>query len=405
MTLTLLHRRLFRELVFLFCLCLGSLLSLILVGRVLQLRELFMSLGLGLVDLARLFMFLSPFFLVLLIPVACMLAVFLAFLRMSTDRELLALKAGGVSLWQMVPAPALLSLLCAAATLVASLWGLGWGMGRFRATIVDFARTKAEVVLQSGVFNMQFPGLMLYARNVDNTQGLLEDVIVEDHGRTATTVTILAPMGRIVTEPERGRVLIALDHGRIYQREKTRISVLSFDRYQVRLDLTNLLRGFDVEVVKPKEMSWNRIKALLGKPGTGQGEEGMEAEEAAQFRRKLAVEAHKRWVFPAACLVLPLFAMPLACFFEGLKRQYGVLLAMGLFLVYYSLLSLGLSLGETGLLPPAVGLWLPNVAFLVLGLWGLRVTARERGLHIVDRVRHLARGLARGRERGVRREP
>lgn len=85
----------FKELVSIFLLCLGALLSLILIGRGLQLRELFLGLDLGLTDATLLFLYLVPFFMLLVVPVACMLSVFLTFLRMSTDRELVALKAGG----------------------------------------------------------------------------------------------------------------------------------------------------------------------------------------------------------------------------------------------------------------------------------------------------------------------
>ena len=83
------------------------------------------------------------------------------------------------------------------------------------------------------------------------------------------------------------------------------------------------------------------------------------------------------------------FAIPLACAFEGLRRQYGLILAFGLFLAYYTLFSLGLSMGEAGSFAPLVGLWLPNAAFLLLGLLGLHLAAREHSLHVMEWLRHL----------------
>jgi lipopolysaccharide export system permease protein len=378
---SLLQRRLFRELFFLFSLCLGSLLSLILIGRILQLRDLFLSLGLTLLDLGLLFFYLSPFFLLLLIPVACMLSVFLTFLRMSTDRELIALKSGGLSLYQLTPAPLLFCLLCCALTLFTSLYGVSWGMSHFRSAVVGYAKTKAQLVLQPGVFNKEFPGLMVFAQKVNIDAGELENIIVEDQSRKSIMATILAPAGRFKTVPGKGQVLIALDNGRIYQQEKDKVSVLSFDSYQVRLDLTRMLKGFTLDEEPPKEMSWEKLLALRDNPEASKGRD-------AKYLRKLALEIHKRWVFPMACLVLGLFALPLACSFEGLKRHYGAILALGCFLVYYTMLSIGLSLGEAGVLPPSVGLWIPNVAFLAAGLIGLRLTAQERSL-LVDAVRRL----------------
>lgn len=379
---TILQRRLFRELLFLFGLCLGSLLSLILIGRILQLRDLFLTLGLTLLDLGLLFFYLSPFFLLLLIPVACMLSVFLTFLRMSTDRELIALKSGGVSLYQLTPAPIVFCVLCCLLTLFTSLYGVSWGMSRFRGAIVGYAKTKAQLVLQPGVFNKEFPGLMVFAQKVDIDAGLLENIIVEDQSRKSIMATILAPVGHFKTVPGKGQVLIALDNGRIYQQEKDKVSVLSFDSYQVKLDLTRVLKGFTLDEEPPKEMSWEKLQRLRDAPQASPGHE-------AKYFRKLALEIHKRWVFPLACLVLGLFALPLACAFEGLERHYGIILALGWFLIYYTLLSVGLSLGEAGVLPPSIGLWIPNVVFLVVGVAGLRLTAAERSLQIVDRLRHM----------------
>jgi Predicted permease YjgP/YjgQ family. len=72
----LLQRELFREMCLIASICLGGFLCLILLGRLLQLRDLFLTQGVTILDLAKLFVYLSPFFLILLIPVSCMLGFF-----------------------------------------------------------------------------------------------------------------------------------------------------------------------------------------------------------------------------------------------------------------------------------------------------------------------------------------
>ena len=96
-------------------------------------------------------------------------------------------------------------------------------------------------------------------------------------------------------------------------------------------------------------------------------------------------------------MVLGLFALPMAASFSGLNRQWGLILALGFFLFYYTLLSLGLSLGETGAVPPVFGLWLPNGLFLVVGCWGLVTAARERAVGLGSWLAHIAALLARAR--------
>ena len=83
--MSLLQRRLFLEHAKTFFLSMAVLLLFILMGRALQLRDMLLGLELNIWDTLRLFGYLSPFFLLIICPIACMLAVFLTFLRMSTD--------------------------------------------------------------------------------------------------------------------------------------------------------------------------------------------------------------------------------------------------------------------------------------------------------------------------------
>jgi len=367
------------------------LLTLLLIGRMLQLRELFLSQSLTLWDVVCLFAYLSPFFLLLLIPIACMLAIFLTFLRMGTDLESVALRASGVSLYQMLPAPLVLCLLCTLAASGVSFWGLSWGMENFRATVLDLARTKTQLVLQPGVFNHDFPGLTVYAQQADPEKGQLHTVFVQDRTRENITATILAPTGTVHTDAAKGEIVFRLQNGKIYRQEDSGLSVVGFGSYQVRMDLSRLLSGYDLGETKPKEMSWGRLHDLEQLPTTA-------AIDAGNFLRKVRVEIQKRMALPAACIVLGLFALPMAASFGGLNRHWGMMLALGFFLFYYTLLSLGLSLGETGVLPPVVGLWLPNALFMGVGLAGLVQAARERSFDIVGRLAHL--NFLRWRRRG-----
>lgn len=374
--LTLLQKRVFTEICFLFVLALSGLMSLFLVGRLLQLRELFVHQQVSILDIVSLFVFLSPFFLFMLIPVACLLSVFLVFLRMSNDRELIALKAAGVSLYQMLPAPLLFSFLALLFALGIGLSGISWGFDHFRATALELARSKTQMVLQPGIFHRDFPGLTIYAKNVDANQRLRQ-VFVEDQTRPDLTAVIVAPVGYVVTEPEEGRILFALEHGRIYRIQKDAITDLRFDSYLVRLDLDQLLSGVSIKDKYPKEMSWAELREWSNMPAAAdlRGE---------KFVNRIPVEMHKRWVVPVACLVLGMLAIPLALAFEGLKQQYALILVMGFFFVFYGMFTTGITIAELGLLPVFVPLWGQMLLFALVAALGIMFSARERGLRIGD---------------------
>ncbi len=367
----LVHRQIFKEHLSLFLLIGSCLLGLILVGRMLQLREMLLSQNLGVFDVLRLFLYLSPIFMLLLTPIACMLSIFLTFLRMSADRELTALKASGLSLYQLLPAPLIFGTLCTLFSLYIALFGLSWGMEQFKISLMEFARTKTKLSLQSGVFNQEFPGLTIYAQQVNLDSGDIRFVFVQDRTNKAFTTTVIAPEGSVTTDPEKEQIKVVFRNGRIFRRVGETLDVLHFGSYSVRLPLGNMLRSMGFERTSPKELSFAKLLAY-----------DSDAELMKEFdqtrQRKVKVEIQKRLALPLACLVLGLFSVPVACVFHAFKQQFGIVLALGVFLVYYSLLSVAESLGESQLVPPFIGVWLPNLIFLATGLLFLRQAVRER---------------------------
>lgn len=378
---TLLQKRIFGEICFLFSLTWFGLLSLLLVGRLLQLRELFLHQQVSIFDIVSLFIFLSPFFLFMLIPVACLLSVFLVFLRLSNDRELIALRAAGVSLYQILPAPLLFSSMTLILALIIGLAGISWGFDHFRATAFELARSKTQMVLQPGIFHKDFPGLTLYAKNVDANQRLRQ-VFVEDQTRPDLTAVIVAPIGYVVTEPEEGRILFALEHGRIYRVQKSGITELRFETYLVRLDMDKLLSGVSIKDKRPIEMSWAELRDWMTMPEPTRY-------RSEEFLRKIPVEMHKRWVVPVACIVLGMIAIPLALAFEGLKRQYALILVMGFFFVFYGMFTTGITIAELGFMPAFLPLWGQMFLFGLAAALGIYFAAREQGPRIGEWLVHL----------------
>jgi lipopolysaccharide export system permease protein len=365
----LLQREIFKEMGIVCAICLGGFLCLILLGRLLQLRDLFMGQGVTFYDLLKLFVFLSPLFLVMLIPVSCMLGLFLTFLRMGADRELISLRAGGISIWPLLPAPMLLCLLCSGMTLWLSLMGISWGMDNFRQTVVELARQKTSINVQPGVFNTSFPGLTVYARQSDPASGDLQGVFVLDSSRPATRATIVAPSGRIDSNAEQGQVFVRLVDGHIYREQGEELSVVSFDNYILSLDMSRFLGGFELDGKRAKEMSWEELRYQAA---------GAFKDRSIGFQRRVAIEMHKRFSLPAACIVLGFFAFPLALFFQGMKRHLGLLACLGAFFLYYVLLSAGMSLAEEGKLATSLALWLPNILFLLAALAGIWLVVAEK---------------------------
>ncbi len=358
-----------------FLLTLFVILCLILIGRALQLREMLFGMELSLAETGLLFVYLTPTFVQLAAPISCMIAIFIVYLRLENDREMTAVRAAGISLYQIIPAPICLAFLVMCATLAVSLYGISWGMMGFRDTLLDVASNKAKIVVQPGIFNKEIPGFVLYAKNVDPLSGLMTDVVLQtndeqkdnDNNQLKRQTTILSPEGNINIDRNNGQILFLLKNGKIYSAEQKQSTVLNFREYIVTLPLNVLFKGLDLGPVAPKEMSFNQLISLdyVSFIGTNN-----------RMAYKILIERHKRIVFPFACFVLGLLAIPIAAACSGIKKQQGLGVALLIFMVYYGFLSVGISIGEKGQLNPYLGIWLPNLFFFLLALFGINYYAK-----------------------------
>jgi lipopolysaccharide export system permease protein len=368
--LNILHRRLFVELTYNFLISCIFLLTLVLMTRIMVMRNLFTSLGIGLADFLVLLVYMSPNFLLLVIPLSCMLSVFLAFMRMSSDRELVALKAGGVGLWQLLPSPLCFALFCCLFTLLLSLEGIPWGSESFRSTVLHLVTSKARLDLRPGLFNQDIEGFTVFARQVDPVSGRLKQVFIEDATDPERGVTIiLAPVGEIDSDKMRGELVFKLWNGRSYVFGEGNSSNLSdFSYFEHHLDLSVLFEGYQLHDIRPRDLSWRELKEL---------QQNVSGSPDTTFNKRLLLELQKRWALPVSCLVLGFFAVPLACSFENSKKQLSVILGIVTFFVYYSMYTVGVRLGETGVLSPVPAMWMPNILFFVLGVISFILALRE----------------------------
>ncbi len=368
----LVYKGIIKELLGLFLMTLGVFLSLLLLGKLLKLRELLFAIDFSFLDLFALFGYLSPFFLMLLIPIACMLSIFLTFQRMSADREIIALRSGGVSLAQILPASLLFLCLCALLNALVSFYGISWGMDNFQEKLLNMAKTKAQLSIRPGVFNQKFPGLTIYSRQVERDTNKMKGIFVRDTTHQDSSVYMVAPEGRIKTDTEKGSIYFHLSDGKIYHQYQDSTNILQFSSYNLVLDMHKLLGEVNMDNDDPQKMSMQELGQRL--------EDARTSGTDKNAYRELVLEYQKRFVLPVACLILGFMAFPLAWIFEGVRRHYGAIIILVLFFVYYALFYLGLGLGESGTFYPALSVWLANIVFLVLGCLFFYLALKENAV-------------------------
>jgi lipopolysaccharide export LptBFGC system permease protein LptF len=94
-----------------------------------------------------------------------------------------------------------------------------------------------------------------------------------------------------------------------------------------------------------------------------------------KIRNWLYTKLHGRFAAPFACLVVIIVAIPFSAKSGRRNIFVGVAASIFIFFAYFVLQQIGLTFGETGLLPPWLGAWFPNLFF---GVGGLFLMARVR---------------------------
>jgi lipopolysaccharide export system permease protein len=91
--------------------------------------------------------------------------------------------------------------------------------------------------------------------------------------------------------------------------------------------------------------------------------------EASEAMNELSVEINKKFALAVACFVFVLLGAPIALRFPrgGVGLTIGVSLVV--FALYYVCLIGGQALGNRGIIPPAISMWMADVLFAAVALW------------------------------------
>jgi len=100
----------------------------------------------------------------------------------------------------------------------------------------------------------------------------------------------------------------------------------------------------------------------------------------AALRLRHQIEFHSRITFPCASFVFAILAVPLGIQNRRSGKSGGFAISVLIILSYYVMMSVAKSFPERGLLPSSIALWLPNLVFLGIGLYFLRMASLEKSL-------------------------
>ncbi len=360
-----------------------------LMKQILDITDMIVNQRVGLGSVCLLLLYTMPYFLQFVVPMSVMMAVLLTLLRMSGDNEIMALKASGVSIYRLVPPVMTFSVIGLLITGYMAIVGIPSGAARFQNLLFDVASANLNVSLKERTFNDSFNGIMLYVNKIDPRTKMLQQVLIEDTREADVSNTVVARRGRLFGDPRHMVYQLRLYDGTINQMDLAKRSshTIDFATYDIRLDLNKAIDRPDRATTRPDEMTLADLSAYLKRV---KGRKEKYADALITYYRKFSI--------PAACVAMGLLALPLGLQRRNANKAFGIGLGLFFFLLYYVLLSVGTTLGESRLYPPLLGMWTPNAVLGGFGLLLLLRSAKEKNLSFSWLDRLIDRMLRRTRQ-------
>src|SRR5690606_33119435 len=136
--------------------------------QVLRLTEFALIHGVEIVTLLEIILYICISLLPVLFPMSLLFSILWTYSRLSTDSEILALRACGLAM-PTIMAPAIaLSLLIGGISAQTSFELAPWGNRRFEVLFSNLKQTKAAATIKEGTFSEGLFDLVVYANRIDS---------------------------------------------------------------------------------------------------------------------------------------------------------------------------------------------------------------------------------------------
>ncbi|WP_446682921.1 LptF/LptG family permease [Cyanobacterium sp. HL-69] len=323
---------------------------------------------------AQIFLLRVPEFIVLAFPMSLLLATLVAYSRLSSDSEIIALRSVGINLFRLV-IPALIFSL--------SITGITFFIND---VVTPSTNRQAAVTLQQALNQVQ-PNLsqrnILYPEYADIVSndgsvnyGLARLFYAEEfNGNQMKYLTILdfsrEGVNQVLTaETAQWNIrenIWDFFNGTIYAiaTDGSSRNVVRFQHQQLALPRAPL--DFANRPLSYNEMSISQAQSYL---------ETAKLEGNQNEARKLAVKIQSKIALPFVCIVFAMMGSALGIRPQntGKAKSFGICIAI--ILAYYIISFMGESLAISGILNPFMGAWLGNIIGLTLGSWLLYINIK-----------------------------
>jgi lipopolysaccharide export system permease protein len=332
-----------------FIICLGVLTFIFLLGFLPQLANKVINKGVSLYAVSTALLYNVPVLLGFTLPIAALATVILTFGRLSSDNEIIAIRATGIPLSRI-----LFPLVAVGVVLSLTLWVLNdrvipHAYYAQRSILKETGAKNPTALLEPGVFINDFANHVLFIYRIEGNR-LYNVRIYQPQPDGKPTRTIIAQEGEFTPVPGEKKILLKLVNGTTDEPDynnPSKIFKLNFKTSFMTLDLT---KGSEKVEKNPKAMTLRELR-----------QKTQEMREQNIDPVPLVTEYHRKISWSFSPLIFILLGFPVAVITHRRGKTANLLLAITFAAPYY-LLSVGCqALATQGVANPEFIMWLPNL--------------------------------------------
>ncbi len=303
---------------------------------------------------------LLPTVLVFTIPMAVLCGTIIGLGRMSSDSELIAMRAAGISTWRTLWPALMVGLAATAAAGYLNLVEAPRSQQQLRAVALRSALYKLDSPVEPRTFTNDFPGYVMYVRDGDKEHGQWGRVFIQTQKPDGSTELMTARSGRIDSSSEKSELVLqdamrTKIPGPGAKDQSYSVDRLETVRYTFPTGRADLIAKLQKGDANPDEMTFTELRKFV-------------ANSTGTEHREASIIFHKRLGFSLAPLMFAFFGSALALRIRRGSRGFGVLLSLVILIAYYLLTLAGDQAARAGTISPIIGGWLATASILLVGV-------------------------------------
>lgn len=341
------HRLIFKELFKNFMVAIFSLSVILFMEKFVRLTKLVMGKGADIRDILKVFLYLQPSILLLSIPMAILISIFLTYGRMSADNEIVILKGSGMSFGGISRSSVIISMIGFILLLFVSLYLSPLSTRLFKETLHEAITKKASMALEEETFSKVFKDTVIYVKDMPSRNEFNGIFLYNDSENPAKNpVIIVAQNGAISSNIDDGTIKLSMNNGLIHTYNSESSSEITFTQYDFIL-----ASGINaVSQSKPAEM------------------ETMALWKGRKNNLPWKIELNRRLAIPFASIIFGFLGPALASRMGRLGRLGSFSFSLTILMFYYLFLIMGEGFAKAEKIPAFLSGWGPNIFFGIIAV-------------------------------------